>query len=390
MDQSFLSSLYSLLSAPLVAWTAVATDFALAWAVLFLRPRPRVEVSRVLLAFAALGLWVGFKCIVALMSSEKFLVVHLVYLDAFVLLPGMGLLLLLLHLRRRVELARSVHWASVASLALIPIGFVATFVEPYRLVTERTSVPLARARAGTDPILIGVLADIQCTKVTDHERDAVARIVAAKPDLILIPGDLVQVGTHELPELQGAMRELLAPLDAPLGVYFVQGNCESMEKARRLLEGTRVRVLDNEIVELVHGDRRITLCGVELVTWSPRARAALERIEGAQGSDDVRIVVAHYPDVIYGLSVDSRVDLVVAGHTHGGQVQIPFFGPPITLAEVPRRIGAGGLNELDGRRIYVSRGLGWEHGFAPRVRFLCPPEVSLLRLETEGSVDASL
>jgi predicted MPP superfamily phosphohydrolase len=74
--------------------------------------------------------------------------------------------------------------------------------------------------------------------------------------------------------------------------------------------------------------------------------------------------------------------LLVAGHTHGGQVQIPFFGPPITLSRVPRSVAAGGFHSLDGRAIYVSRGIGNERGWAPRVRFLAPPEVSLLTLES--------
>lgn len=66
--------------------------------------------------------------------------------------------------------------------------------------------------------------------------------------------------------------------------------------------------------------------------------------------------------------------------THGGQVQIPLFGAPLTLSSVARDVGSGGLHELEGRRIYVSRGVGCERGAAPRIRFLCPPEVSLLTL----------
>jgi predicted MPP superfamily phosphohydrolase len=279
-----------------------------------------------------------------------------------------------------VSVARAVRALAWLSFALVPIGIYATFVEPYELRTERVSIPLSAARAGRTPITIGVLADIQCIEVTDYERDAIARVMAAKPDLILLPGDLVQVGEHRLPEILDEFHALLAPLSAPLGVYFVQGNCESKEDARRLLAGTPVRFLDNEVVELSLRDRRVIVCGVDLTFSGSRARAALERIESAPGDDDVRIVVAHRPDVIAALSAHSRVDLIVAGHTHGGQVQVPGFGPPITLSEVPRAIAAGGLHAADEKQIYVSRGIGWEHGQAPRVRFLCPPEVSLLTL----------
>lgn len=367
--------------AALIAWASLATDFVLVGAILF-RGRPeRIRVARALLACAALGLWVGFKCAITMGFATRFLTLHLLYLDTFVLLPVVALVLLT---RGRSAVATPVRCACFAALALVPIGIDATFIEPFRLVTERATVEIARERAGVDPIVIAVLGDIQCVEVTDRERDAVARALAAKPDLILIPGDLVQVGSQRLPEILDDFHALLAPLHAPLGVYFVQGDCETKDDAKRLIEGTPARILENEIVELAHGDRRVRLCGVPVTYGSRDSRAAVDRLQSAPGTDDIRIVVSHRPDVIDLLAPNSRIDLVVAAHTHGGQVQIPFFGPPIILSGVPRRVGAGGLHELDGNPIYVSRGIGWEHGHAPRVRFLCAPEVSVLTLVSSG------
>jgi predicted MPP superfamily phosphohydrolase len=125
---------------------------------------------------------------------------------------------------------------------------------------------------------------------------------------------------------------------------------------------------------------RVTLAGIGIRYDSVLSLAALHDIESRPGADDVRIVMSHRPDVAYELVRNSRVDLVVAGHTHGGQIAIPFFGPPFVSSNVPRRVGWGGLHELAGRRLYVSRGIGWEHGHAPRLRFCSPPEVSILTL----------
>jgi predicted MPP superfamily phosphohydrolase len=346
-------------TAMFVVFLATLAEIVLASWLLFRGRGSRIDFARVLQAASALGVFVAVLIVggVSVVHSY-FLGVCLAYTATMVLLPSMGLALLLASRSR--EVTKPVRALAALSLILIPIGIDATFVEPFRLVTESRDVPIAR------------------------ERDAVARIMAAKPDLILLPGDLQQVGFDHYDELIPSFRELLAPLSAPLGVYYVEGNCESTAEARQLLDGTPVKILDNEIVRFDRDGMRVALCGVDLMFASPHAHAALDAIQRADDDKEVRIVVAHRPDVIDALAPNTRVDLVVAGHTHGGQVNLPFFGPPITLSGVPRHIAAGGLHTLDGRRVYVSRGIGWEHGHAPRVRFLCAPEVTLLTLRPRG------
>jgi predicted MPP superfamily phosphohydrolase len=90
-----------------------------------------------------------------------------------------------------------------------------------------------------------------------------------------------------------------------------------------------------------------------------------------------RIVISHSPDFVDAMPVS--VDLVLAGHTHGGQVVLPLFGPPTTASRLPR-LYAGGLHDYRGTPLHVSRGVGMERGFAPPVRFLCPPEICILDL----------
>ena len=364
----------------LVAVTAASLVDALIVSRLLLHARPApITLPRVLLAGAVLAFIVLGQAVVAvLVTVSFFLVVALAYAALMIVVPATGVVLILAARRRVVTLpVRILAWSS---LVLIPIFVDATFIEPFRLVTERVDVPLAAERALPRPLVVGVLSDLQCVRVGDRERDAVARVMAAQPDLILLPGDLQQAGYDHRDEIGAQLRALFAPLHAPLGVWYVEGNTEDTAQARGLLAGTDVRVLDDEVVHVEHGGCACTLCGVDLGI-SSLAQGALFEIEKQPGEQDIRIVLAHRPDVALAMQPDSRVDLVVAGHTHGGQVQIPFFGPPITLSRVPRAVAAGGLHDLDGRRIYVSRGIGWEHGHAPRVRFLCPPEVTLLTLQ---------
>jgi len=93
--------------------------------------------------------------------------------------------------------------------------------------------------------------------------------------------------------------------------------------------------------------------------------------------DGFHIVFGHLPNFALG---DVSADLLVAGHTHGGQVRIPGFGPLLTLSLVPRSWAAGRTELEGGRTLIVSRGIGLERGYAPRVRLFCRPEIVILDL----------
>jgi uncharacterized protein len=315
--------------------------------------------------------------LLALGVSVPFGLMHVVWLDLVVAIPLAALVLLVVRRRGAGPLLRA---AAVAACCLAFVGAYASFVEPERLVLERAELRLDAGRQGERPLRIGVLADLQCEEVGGHEREAVERLMAERPDLILLAGDYHQGGQAKLREELPALRSLLRRLDAPGGVFAVQGDVESVAEARRVLAGTGVRLLVNRIARTRVGDRRVTVGGVEIAYWSRAAGQTLAGLERTRGQNDVRIALAHRPDAVRRLSEDTRVDLTVAGHTHGGQVQLPLVGPLIISSRVPRRVGAGGLHELGGRSIYVSRGVGAERAQAPRLRLGAVPEVSLITL----------
>jgi predicted MPP superfamily phosphohydrolase len=106
-------------------------------------------------------------------------------------------------------------------------------------------------------------------------------------------------------------------------------------------------------------------------------RAALLLQEQRRAS--ARIFLTHVPDTLARLH-GRGVDLVVAGHTHGGQVQLPGFGPLFTFSAMPRSVAGGGLSRVEDTLLYVSRGVGLERGRAPGIRLFCRPEISLIEL----------
>jgi len=357
---------------------SVSFDAAVVCALAWWAVRARPPLGHLALACAAALALLAAKGVAMVLAGLHipFGVAHVLWLDIAVVAPLAGATVLLAGWRD----GWAVRIVGFAGLALAPVAVYASFVEPSRLVDERATVALGPERAGSDPVTIAVLADLQFDRLGDHERAAVDRALAARPDVILLAGDYYHGDAagfeRELPEL----RRLLARLDAPGGVFAVQGDTDSLSGAARIFQGTGVRLLVNETAATRVGDRELSIAGLELRHWTGAARRAVAAFERRPGRGDVRIVLAHRPDPVLRLTPASRVDLVVSGHTHGGQVQLPLLGPIATATGVPRTVAAGGLHDLDGRRIYVSRGIGVERGQAPRIRFGAPPEVSVLEL----------
>ena len=320
------------------------------------------------------------------LGLSDFGVVHLVYIDLTALFPAVAFVLLA---RSGSTPQRWVTWTltaparavAAAALALIPVGLYASWIEPFRLQVESRPVAVPARRHGRERVRIGVLSDLQTSRVTAYERNAVARLMAQAPDIIVLPGDVFQGSAADFDATRYDLKDLLECLSAPGGVYLVLGDTDGDGgHLDEILRSSQVRILRNEIIHATVRDRRVTIGGVGLRVESTAAREVIEQLEQTPGDDDLRVIVAHRPDVVFELSAGSRIDLVIAGHTHGGQVVVPGYGPPLTLTRVPRDVAAGGLHRLRGNPIYVSRGVGCERGEAPRIRFLCPPEVSLLIL----------
>jgi predicted MPP superfamily phosphohydrolase len=349
----------------------------------------RISLTHVVAAVLTAGFAFCMKATLAVVAGMRlFGLMRLIWWDLALMVPVLcGGLLLLAVLRRRAgkanTLTPAVALSAVAGLAIAPLAAYASFVEPYRLVVERAEVPAPQLAAG-QTVTVAVLADLQFNRVTAHEHAAVDLALAADPDLIVLPGDLFQGARDqfnaELPEI----RELLSRLHAPGGVYIVAGNVDVPERIRRAVAGTSIRFLENEIAEIEVDGMRMAVAGLTDDFTTPAARACLDRLTVHARDRAFALLLSHRPDTVLSLNTDHAVDLLVSGHTHGGQVALPWFGPPITLSQAPRRVCAGGLHRVGGQRIYVSRGVGCERGHAPRIRFNCPPEVSVLTLRSPG------
>ncbi|MEM9745643.1 MAG: metallophosphoesterase [Actinomycetota bacterium] len=261
------------------------------------------------------------------------------------------------------------------AVATAGVGVYATHIEPWWLRVDRLDVTTEMATEET--IRIGVLADIQTRSVGSYEHDAVDRVLDADPDVIIIAGDVFQGGEREFDVEVDGFAELMSRLSAPHGVYAVEGNIDRVAWLAEMTEGTEVQVLVDDIVELdIRG--QVVRIGGSRDDWS--SDESTDMIDELARSDpgDLAILVSHRPDAVMGLPADSTVDVTISGHTHGGQVVVPFVGPLITFSDVPRSVARGGLHDVSGNLIYQSTGVGLERAGAPQVRFLNRPSIGIL------------
>jgi len=268
------------------------------------------------------------------------------------------------------------------ALGMMAVGLLAVYVDAYRIEPRllRVRWHVVDRAGGDTPTVIRILhvTDIQTPVVGEHEERALLAGLASRPDLIVLTGDYVQNALGRPTEQQAAedLRVLVTRIGfaAPLGVFATNG--DTGPPCRDVFAGTAVRCLVDETA-LVNqpGGTTLAITGLSKARGRERDPAWLGRLLAAGPRADRRIVISHAPDFVDALP--EPVDLVLAGHTHGGQVVLPFFGPLRTATRLPRLYG-GGLHDFRGTPLHVSRGVGMERGFAPPLRFLCPPEICVL------------
>jgi len=229
---------------------------------------------------------------------------------------------------------------------------------------------------------IAQLSDFHCSRhvTPDYLNEAVDLAMSQDPDLVVLTGDFIHRGFKYV----DAVAETLGRLSAPAGVYAVLGNHDfSVRNAlgfrryrhlhravARALSARSIRVLHNQSVCLERGHATLHLVGVEDL-WSRVCN--LKKAFAEISSQIPRIVLAHNPRTIEFLAGE-RCDLMLSGHTHGGQVNLPGVGRP-TLSRKARRFAAG-MYYINGSHLYVNKGVGF--GF--RFRFGVRPEVAILTL----------
>jgi predicted MPP superfamily phosphohydrolase len=263
-------------------------------------------------------------------------------------------------------------------LAMLGWAFL---VEPNRLVVRREALAIPELPA----LRVALISDLHAgARFMDGAkiRDIVDKVNAERPELILLLGDYLNNGRYNdgRRHLKGGalapepVAKELGRLRASAGVVAVLGNHDWWFDGKRIaaeLRSNGITVLENEATPVELRSGRLWIAGIaDAMTRTPEIARALSLIpEGAPV-----LAVSHSPDIFP--AIPARVALTVAGHTHGGQVALPWIGAPIVPSRFGQRYAKGHVEER-GRLVFVTSGIGTS--LLP-VRFGVPPEVVILTL----------
>jgi predicted MPP superfamily phosphohydrolase len=224
------------------------------------------------------------------------------------------------------------------------------------------------------PVRLVHLTDTHIERSSFREADIVRRVNGQEPDLIVLSGDYLNLSYLHDPVSAAHFRQFVNQLEAPYGIYAVRGSVEPFPEAmEQLVEGTGINWLEQQSATVEVRGQSVTIVGVACSHHQELDATRLEQAMAGIDDDAFTLLLYHSPDLIREAS-ELGVDLYLGGHTHGGQLRLPFYGAIVTASRYGKQY-TNGLFQRDGTQMYISRGLGFEGGGMPRARFLCRPEI---------------
>jgi len=256
---------------------------------------------------------------------------------------------------------------------LLSVGAYA-FIEPRMLSVQAYTVRSNQLPEAFEGLTIAFVADVHHSGFfpLSAVEAMVKRVNSMNPDIVLLGGDYVGYD----PKYFAPMFEALGRLEAPMGVYGVRGNHDNWEDAglcQAEAAKNGISLIDNHLLWLECGNERVALAGVGDLDTDAQD---IMPVEWETRDEDYVVLLSHNPDYIEEMPSD-KVDLMLSGHTHGGQFTLFGLFPLI----VPSRTGGkyvAGTYQKDNTTLIVSKGVGVS---VFPVRFCCPPQIVQITLE---------
>jgi len=260
------------------------------------------------------------------------------------------------------------HFLAVIGIICFLYGH---FIEPRRI--EVTKFQIRTAKLSHESFRIVHISDLHCDKKPLNEKTMVEIVNSLEPDIIVFTGDAIN-----RPSALPLFRETMNNLKASLGKVAVYGNWETVHwSGLDFYSGTDIMLLDISMLEFSKNYESITIAGM-----GSNKSLAVDRVCKMLPDDQFNVFLFHYSDLVeYVDKYD--VDLYLCGHTHGGQVALPFYGALVTMSKFGKKYESG-MYSVGDTILYVNRGIGMDSFPAPRVRFLARPEIAVFDIIPEN------
>ncbi len=266
--------------------------------------------------------------------------------------------------------------ASVFALSAISVLAYARFVEPRLLLTKEHELSICNSKTGT--LRLAVVADPQIgifDNVIPMQR-IVNHVEELRPDMLVMPGDFTYyLAKEKLEQTFAPLKELSMPVYAVMGNHDegLKGEPDLSAPLTRVLKANGVQVLDGEVVDTNHQGATVRIIGMHDF-WAAKERGWPIVPVLPQSSADLTFYLQHNPDVAKYIGWLGDFDLMISGHTHGGQVNLPFLTCKLTFA---CRVTRYGFKNARYGKVFVSGGTGM--GGLP-MRFNAPPVIDVLNI----------
>lgn len=342
-------------------------------------------------AILAWGLFQARAYLEAGFFRPDFAVIHEAYRFGFVTFPlvliAAGIVGCVLGSFHQKLWGKLVWWSThggglFLAFGLLGIQHYVSVVEPRRLVIREFDFQSPHVSA---PLRILHFSDLHGYAIGDFERRVFSRIRELDPDLVIFTGDWLQPIPPETFDAQfDKLIPLIRSLRPPLGFYGVYGDTDAYWYGKEEGDISPLIMLDTRpyLIEWKGGTIALRGLGLFQSRYADMAREPVRQWLNTVPKGAFTLLVGHAPDFAMAVS-DFPVELCLAGHTHGGQVRLPWLGPLIVDSDTPLEWSRGN-RQVNRLHLNVSAGLGSTHAEGlPSIRFLCPPEMTLITVRPE-------
>lgn len=268
---------------------------------------------------------------------------------------------------------------------LVIYGF---WIEPHRLQLTHQKLRSSKLKPG-HPLRVLHLGDLHVERITAREKLLNRYVQDLKPDIVLFSGDVLNLSYIDDPKAWQAARAVMGAWQAPGGVYVVTGSpavdmehvfpklMENMQNLHWLRDEHTTVHLNGHTIDILG-----LTCSHKPHLDGPKLEELVEKAGSGRKESPFTILLYHTPDLAPNAANTGVIDLQVSGHTHAGQIRLPWFGAAFAGSLYGKRFEWGRM-QVGKMVLYVTRGIGLEGKAAPRVRFLCPPEIVLWEIDGE-------